>query len=71
VQFENLGTWDGLGNVNNLKFKGKYMHCIAIQRSYFVLFCMLHNAFLFLSLQVLKTCGLMVDVGKSYVVQQR
>jgi hypothetical protein len=33
VQLQSLGIWNGLGNVKNLKFKGKYTHNIAIQRS--------------------------------------
>jgi hypothetical protein len=39
--------------------------CYTGQYSYCGVICLL------LSLQVLKMCGMMIDVGKSYVTQQR
>lgn len=69
VQLWSLGIWNGLGSVKDLIFKVKYVHYIAIQSSYAMFCCMWY--IIILSLQVLKACGLLVDVGKSYVAQQR
>jgi hypothetical protein len=40
VRFQTLGMWNGLGNVKDLRFEGKYIHYIAIQRSYAMFCCM-------------------------------
>lgn len=40
VQLRNLGILNGLGNIKDLTFKGKYIHYIAIQRSYALFCCM-------------------------------
>ena len=40
VQLQSLGIWNGLGNVKELKFEGKYVHSIAIQRRYAMFCCM-------------------------------
>ena len=40
-QLQSLGIWNGLGNVKDLKFKGKYVYYIAIQRSYAMFCCII------------------------------